>query len=268
MAESDESTQDDYEDLRKIPKWTRKYAESRSVDILVMDVIMYATMFAVALWFSFVGTAYKSGNMVWFFALISALAIAIGALVFIHRSSRPGWLDRLFKPVDTAVACYYSKDGSVVLTPKAKSATPEMQRRKRRLIWAAATVWIAICASGLASLRLMGYTIPAGYFQPSAALIGVPILVILAFRHEGDVRLHHVLASFLFGLHAVLVVLGIMPRSSENSWISLHIILPLCICSILAALIRHGYNRLALRKLKRLARIGTDGRVEGGEARA
>lgn len=71
---------------------------------------------------------------------------------------------------------------------------------------------------------------------------------------------------FLYGLHAILVVAGV-PIQFSDAWSILNMLIPTVGYGMLASLASHSYNRLALRKLKRLARIGIDGRVEGEGAR-
>ena len=99
--------------------------------------------------------------------------------------------------------------------------------------------------------------IPDAYIQPVSALYVVPFLVTLTFLMRPAVGYLSLLWPILYGLHAILMVLGVPLRFSPP-WTFLDILLPISGYGILTGLVSHAYNRFALHRLRTLARMGVD----------
>ena len=112
-------------------------------------------------------------------------------------------------------------------------------------------------------LGLLGM-MPDAYMQPVSALYVVPFLVTLTFLMRPAVGYLTLLWPILYGLHAILMVLGV-PLRFPPPWTFLDILLPISGYGILTGLVNHAYNRFALHRLCSLARMGGDAGKDADE---
>lgn len=240
------------EDLQNIPKWTKIYAQTRTVPVMVAIVVFLGLYVAVGGSSYLAGNAYRSGSIVQFCVYMCLLVLAVGAVAFF---SVPRWGGQLLERVAKR---YYSKEGYVSLLGSAAT-------KRKKVLMGTAAASFGLCITASVVLGNMGY-IPIEYMQPVSALYCIPFMVVQFLVQRPGRSVLMLLWPFLYGLHAILVVAGV-PIQFSDAWSILNMLIPTVGYGMLASLASHSYNRLALRKLKRLARIGIDGRVEGEGAR-
>jgi len=70
----------DAEKLKEIPKWTRKYAQNRTIPVLIALAINLCLFAGIAIPSYFGAMAYRSGNLVLFWICIFVVAVAMISL--------------------------------------------------------------------------------------------------------------------------------------------------------------------------------------------
>jgi hypothetical protein len=222
-------------DLQAIPKWTRRYAQNRTLPFLLFGVIF------LALWAAFGGSSYlgamafRSGNMPLFSLAMVGLAAGIGFCLWFSNPWWGGkWLERTADRM-------YSGEGSVAL----EAHTTD--RSKAWFFLAASLFAVSILVT--VALGLCGI-IPIRYMQPVLALYMVPFLVFLAVWMRPMAGWIPFLWPVLYALHAILVIAG-APIQFEN-WPSLNMLIPTLGYGLLCGLIGHFYGRYALKRLKKV----------------
>ena len=243
MDESTGKEQDKAGDLLQIPKWVRRYVQTRTVNMLVALVVGLGIGAAI-FWPSILSEeSYRSGNTVWFWVWKCALIPALGIMVFF---SVPSWGGKLLERIGKR---YYSKEGYVALGPA--------MTKKNKMLSGSVTVLFVICVMGSGVLGNRGY-IPIEYIQPVSALYVVPFMVFRVFTPRPGMSLLKLLWPFLIGLHAVLIVSG-APIQLGSRWQPvLDMLISFVGFGIVTALTSHFYNRFALREVRRLAGTGGD----------
>lgn len=233
------------DDPRQIPKWTRIYAQNRSLPVVVSLLIFLILAGAIGLPSYLAGYAYRSGNIPLLAACMGVLAVAVTALFYM---AIPSWGGRR---MDELAQRLYAKEGAVTI------GGPSTPRRKALgVVWA---VGYGACILASVILGMLGY-IPHEYMQPVSALYVVPFMVALGLMLKPAGWPMMLLWPALYALHAILIVSGV-PILFAGPWDTLNMLLPIAGYGLLAGLASHLYRRFALRKLRRLARVdlpGTD----------
>lgn len=101
---------------REIGKWTRTYAQNRSLGFVTFQVIFLALCLAIGGPSYFGGMAYRDGNWPIVCLCIAILIIALAATVYI---SVPWWGGKLLERITKRI---YAGEGNVQLTPKCSAA--------------------------------------------------------------------------------------------------------------------------------------------------
>jgi hypothetical protein len=230
---------DEAQDLREIPRWTRRYARNRTLHELL--ALIGALVLAGAYGGLVLGVrwAHARGNPV----LTGAFAVLLAGLVaFCLRYSIYGrrplmrWLtERL-----------YGKEGTISLDPK-------------REFWAASRLPLPVMIAAVLALcfllEIARHAAPA-YRQPVVALGCVPLLIYQWVRSRPNGSPFLLLLPALYGLHALLLVAGvpIYLRVGDKHEGLVNVLGPFVAYTLVAALAGHLYSRLALRRLRTLAR--------------
>ena len=116
------------------------------------------------------------------------------------------------------------------------------------------------CVIGSVFLGMKDF-IKIKYMQPVSALYVVPFMVFLYFWQRPKIGHLALLWPTLYGIHAVLIVVGV-PILFTGNLIPLNMILPVFGYGFLTYIIGHIYSRYALKKLKEAAHLeenATDG---------
>ena len=243
------------EKLKEIPKWTRKYAQNRTLTIIVLMVmIMLFSMFVAG----FVGfplgliiAGFRKGNMilgcVGIAVLVAALAaISIFLIIILKKfgGKNRGLLDQR---IDKWI---YGKEGTAtVLVPKSS--------KKKICFEIVIAVIFFICFFGSWRLAMEGF-IAYKYLQPVSALYFVPYIVCgWYFWKSPKMGPIYLLYPILYAIHAILIVAGV-PLFFTGEWGILSIGLPSIGYCFLTYVISHIYSRYALKKLKDITLLEGD----------
>ena len=247
--QNNKSQDQDTEKLKEIPKWTRKYAQNRTLTILVLMIIACLIGMIVAIPAFLVWLGFLRGNIVLAGVGVALLVVvSIFYIMFLLKfgGKNRGLIDQL---VEQRI---YSKEGN------ASMPLPKITKKMRGLDYILGAIGL-IYMLGVNHLCMVGY-IEFKYLQPLLALYLVPTLVFEYFSLQrpkvGPVVL---LWPILYAIHAILVLAG-LPIFFTGKLGILNMPVPLIGYGFLAYLIGHLYSRYALKKLKGLAHL------EGGTA--
>ena len=233
----------DTEKLKEIPKWTRKYAQNRTIPVLIALAINLCLFAGIAIPSYFGGKAYMSGNLVLFWICIFVLAVAMISLGFFCV---PKWGGKFIERISRRL---YNKEGDVLIS------VPETIKKKRWVGYVVAMVF-GSCVFISVILGLLGY-LPIEYMQPVSALYVVPFLVFLYLWQRPIISPLALLWPTLYAIHAILVVAGV-PIQFGGPLVFLNMLIPIAGYGILCGLLGHVYSRYALKKLKGITHLKGD----------
>jgi hypothetical protein len=216
--------------LREIPKWTRAYARNRTLPALVTMVGWFVLFFAGSRFFTRAGIAYRAGDMPLFSVWLTAGLICLGTIMSI---AIPAVARKLRRFLSHAL---YGGEGELEVSTAADH---------RAWSYLVAAIFIL----GVLAQVFLSSRIPEQYQQPISALYVLPFLIFIA----PGAGLAGILYPLLYGLHALLVLVGV-PILFHGDWATLNVVVPIGVYGLLSLLIGHIYNRIALRRLRRLAR--------------
>jgi TM2 domain-containing membrane protein YozV len=250
------SQEQNVEKLKEIPKWTRKYAQNRTLTVLVLMVMIMLFSMLVAALVSFplglAVTGFGKGNMilgcVGIAVLVAVLAgVVIFLIVFLSKfgGRNRGLIDQL---IDQRI---YGKEGTAtVAVPKSS--------KKRICLEILSGVIFFICFFGSWYLAMEGY-IAFKYLQPISALYIVPYAVCgWYFWQSPRMGPIYLLYPILYAIHAALIVAGMPLFFTGPCWCIFSVCLPSVGYSFLAYVIGHLYSRYALKKVKAAAHLEGD----------
>jgi len=224
------------QDIRSIPTWTRRYAQSRTLPLVVFLGIFVVGFAAFGGLSYLTAWAYVSGQRALAVATMLLLSgFAAWWLWFSFVGAR-GIFRRITKRL-------YRNEGEVSVGP-----SPEAN-----LLRAAPAVGFVFmfCVMAAVGLGLLG-VLPIRYMQPVSALYVVPFLVYIGITQRGSGSPFMWLWPALYGIHAVLLVAG-APIYLGGKWEALNMLVPVVGYGLVAAIAGHIYSRVALRRLKALA---------------
>jgi hypothetical protein len=101
------------------------------------------------------------------------------------------------------------------------------------------------------------------YLVPIMATYSVPFLLYIWARQGGMAAPFMLMWPVLQAIHAVLVLAGVHPFNGEPN--AVNILVPTVGYGAIAALASHLYSRVALRRLRRLARVPEADETRGGK---
>jgi len=227
------------ERLKEIPKWTRKYAQNRTLTNLVNLIIFLFLFIGIGAPSYLGGIAFIKGNMilVWVCIVVS-FASAICLLIF--SVPKFGGV-KIWRWIDKRI---YGYEGTISIPE------PELMKKKK---WVGYAVIIAfmICVQGSVFLGFKGY-FTIKYMQPISALYFVPFMVFLYLWQRPKVGPILLLWPILYAIHAILIVVGV-PILFTGNLTGLNMFLPMFGYGFLTFAIGHFYSRYALKKLKTTA---------------
>jgi hypothetical protein len=242
------------ERLKKIPKWTRRYAQNRTLTILVlMLMITLFSMFIAALLgflFAFAFAEFRKGNIilgcVGVAVLIAVLAAIVRFYIYIFAKfggKNKGLLDQI---VDRWI---YGREGTASLP------LPEAMKKTKWTEILASIVYM-VCLLGSMELGMLGY-IPVKDFIPLTALFVVPFNIYIYFIQRPRLGPVLLLCPILYAVHAILIIAGIPIYFTGIFAVPLNLLVPL-IYTFLTYIIGHFYSRYALKKLRDLTHLEGD----------
>lgn len=244
---------DRLDDPRQIAKWTRVYAQNRSLPFIVSMLLFLVLSVTIGALSYLTAYAYVKGYNLILSGCILVLALTCAAVIYV---SIPRWGGRLLEQLSQTL---YAKEGSVTVS------TPQTAVNRRR--WGL-VLGIGYGACILASIvvGMLGY-IPHEYMQPVSAIYVVPFFIALGILTRPSSSPVMMLWPILYALHAVLIVAG-APILFTGKWDSLNMLVPIAGYGLLCGLLAHLYSRFALRRLKRLNRMELLGTHDSDEERS
>jgi hypothetical protein len=243
--QDNKSQNQNIEKLKEIPKWTRRYAQNRTLSVFVLIAITALIGGFVALPISLLIAAIMGGNML-VTGICAALFAAVSLILIIFALKFGGkYRGLLDQKIDQWI---YGKEGYASL-PASKSA-------KRKWLDVVSGVVISICIIGSTHLAVEGY-FAFKYLQPVSAIYLVPFLIVQYFLQQPRHGLFLLICPALYTIHAVLIVAGV-PIYLKGDWGVLNMFLPLLGYTFLAYIIAHIYSRHALKKLKGITHLEGD----------
>jgi hypothetical protein len=230
------SERSELDDAQQIQRWVRRYAQNRSLPVVVNLIAFTILFLAIALTSYWGGIAYRNGNSMLLAICLGILTIALTATIYL---SVPRWGGQRLQRM---AAGLYAREGRVTI-----SVPPG---RRPRLAVALGMVFV-VCVTGSVTLGVLGY-LPDRYMQPVSALYVVPFLVALNFFMRPATGNIPLLWPLLYALHASLIVAGV-PIVFVGVWEPLNMLVPTVGYGLLVSLIGHVYSRWALHRVRSLA---------------
>jgi hypothetical protein len=245
MRGSDSSAGQADDRVREIPKWAGRYAQNRTLPVVVMIVINAAACCV------FLGLGLLTG-----WAYIKGIRGLAAASMLVLCGFLAWWLwfcfIGVFRITRSIFERLYRGEGSVFVgacTRIEESKRPLLvaEQSKGPLLAAFVLMFCVHASVGLGFLELY----PIRLIQPVSALYVVPFLCYLGVtvRRAGIGSPFLFIWPTLYGIHAVLIVAGAPVRLGP--WLDMAV--PTVGYGLLAALSGHIYSRLALRRLRSLA---------------
>ena len=249
-AQQDQVTEG-MEKLKEIPKWTRRYAQNRTLTILVLMVMtmLFGAFFAALIGFPLILAAagFRKGNIilgcVGIVVLVAGLVACFKCLLILNRKFGGKNRGLLVRLLDQRI---YGKEGTVS-TPQ-----PKLSKTKKCLDIFVGIVSI-VCFLGSMELAMIGY-LPVKYLLPFMALFVVPLGLYQYFTlwpRLGPVLLIY---PILYAIHAILIIAGLPIFFTGIFAVPLNMLVPITY-NLLAYVIGHLYSRYALKKLKTTAHL-------------
>ena len=253
-SKQDNKSQDqNMEKLKEIPKWTRRYAQNRTLTILVLMVMICLIGMGFAVPTSLMVVGFAKGNMILAgigIALLVAASIFLIIFLLKFGGKNRGLIDRL---IEQRV---YGKEGAVSM-PMPKSS------KKKICLEIVSAVIFFICFFGSWHLAIKGY-IAYKYLQPVSALYIVPFVVcVWYFLQSPRMGPIYLLYPILYTIHAILIVAGLPLFFTTEGLCIFSVSLPLIGYGFLPFVIGHIYSRYALKKLKGITRL--EGEAANGD---
>ena len=229
---------DEGHDLREIPKWTRRYAQNRTLRDLVVIALSFVLGGVYAGLIAGIMVAYKRSDHI----LIGVLVIVLAGCV--------AFCLRYLPLMRSIMERLYGKEGTVSLDPKRDF---RVAGRPSLPVLIASVIALVIPLNLLLWLALDA---PGVYGLPIAALGYIPLLIYQWAKSRPSGSPFLLLAPALLGLHALLLIAGvpIYVRVGGDYVRLINVIGPIVAYSLVAVLTGHVYSRVALRRLRALAR--------------
>ena len=235
------------DDAREISKWARRYTRSRTIPFLISQAFFVFFTIAIGVSSYLAALAYRAGRMLWFWICIVLLVSTLAALIwYIIRA------DRLIRSISKRL---YLKEGSAIL---------DTSLTKKEMLLRAVVISVFLFCVAASTLIGPFASLPQRYMQPVSAIYVVPFLVSMSILHRRRISLLSLLWPFLYALHAILVVAG-APILFKGPWFILNMFVPVVGYGMVTGLVGHIYNRFALRKLKKLAKVPPEDASHGRE---
>ena len=233
----------DTEKLKEIPKWTRKYAQNRTLTTLVLIVMIGLFAMVISTLTSLVIIGFQRGIMILAgIGIVALAAIFIFLFMFIRKygGKNRGLIDQ---QIDQWI---YGREG----TPS--MPLPKTTKKMKWLDGILGAV-VCICFLGTMYFGMEGY-IAFKYIQPISALYLVPFLVFEYFVQRPRLGPLVLICPILYTIHAILILAGV-PIFFTGNFCIMNLFLPVFGYTFLAYVIGHVYSRYALKKLKTAAHL-------------
>ena len=239
----------DMEKLKEIPKWTRRYAQNRTLTLLVLAAMAMLIGIGISVPLFILFVAFLKRNMpLALVGIVVLIAVMIFYVIFLLKfgGKNKGLLDQI---IDRWI---YGKEGTASV-PESK-LTKKKKWLEYALEYAVAMVWL-ILFIGTMDLGMANF-IQIKYVQPISALYCVPFMVCgWYFWRSPRMGPIYLLHPILYAIHAILILAGVPIFFTGQIGAAVNMSLPLIGYGLLTFIIGHFYSRYALKKLKITAHL-------------
>ncbi|HDP35468.1 MAG TPA: hypothetical protein ENN29_10210 [Candidatus Hydrogenedentes bacterium] len=224
-------------DPRQIVRWTRRYAQNRTISFLVQWVFIVLMVIIIGLAASLTQLAHKRESQALFTLSVAMMVLSMLALAWFSLSR---WSGHLISSITNRL---YGREGYV-----AYSGIHKQEKLP---------LWLTALGGGLVVYHLVGALLISfnymhiQYLQPWSALYMTPYLIAMVLYQR--LGFWAWLWPLLYGLHALLMLYG-APVRFGREYELLNIIVPIFGYGLFAIIAGHIYSRYALWKLKTLTR--------------
>ena len=224
-------------DPQAIVRWTRRYAQNRTISFLVQWVFIVLMVVVIGVAASLTQLAQERESQVLFIVAVVLMFASMLALAWFSMSR---WSGELIFSITNRL---YGREGYA-----SYSGGPKGEKLP---------VWLTTLGGGLVVYHLIGALLISfnymaiQYLQPWSALYMTPYLVAMALYQR--LGFWAWLWPLLYGVHALLLMLG-LPVRFGREYELLNIVVPVFGYGFIAILVGHIYSRYALYKLKTLTR--------------
>ena len=240
-----EGAPDTLDRVREMPKWVARYAHNRTLHVLANLGLFLLGWAVIAGSSTLASREGKAGNMVAAYAFATVALAASAFWVWLVATHR---LERLSGALTGRL---YGVEGTVVA-----AARPRGRSRADVVVVIGFLLCVTLSvAAGFAFETVSRHTVPI-----MAAYL-VPFLLYVWARQGGRAAPFMLIWPGLLLIHGALAFAGVHPFSAEPN--ALSILVPTVGYGAIAALVSHVYSRVALRRLRNLAR-GTEAESSGG----
>ena len=239
-SSSQEQANEQAQGIRDIPTWARRYAQNRTLAVVVTLILFLGGFLAIHGVSYLLGRAYRAGDQ----PLSAVLLVLLGAVLilvvwFISR----GGAATMRRITEGAL---YRSEGTARIGPSpAGAARPaSSQACLEGLLF-------VFCVIAAVRMGLIGF-LPGRDVHAASPLYVVPFIFYLWARLRWVWSPFMLLWPVLYGLHAILLVAGV-PIHFGGRYEGLNMLVPMVGYGLVAAVAGHIYSRIALRRLRRLA---------------
>ncbi len=224
-------------DPQAIVRWTRRYAQNRTISFLVQWVFIVLMVVVIGVAASLTQLAQERESQALFIVAVVLMFASMLALAWFSMSR---WSGELIFSITNRL---YGREGYA-----SYSGGPKGEKLP---------VWLTTLGGGLVVYHLIGALLicfnymAIQYLQPWSALYMTPYLVAMALYQR--LGFWAWLWPLLYGVHALLLMLG-LPVRFGREYELLNIVVPVFGYGFIAILVGHIYSRYALYKLKTLTR--------------
>lgn len=241
------------EKLKEIPKWTRKYAQNRTLTILVLMImaILYGMFVAALVGFPLclAATGFWKGKMILGCVSTVVLVAALVAIIKVQIFMFAKFGGKNKGVIDQIIDRWIYGNKVTILLPK-----PESTKKKKAAEIIVAIIW-GVLFIGTMELGIFNF-ISVKYILPVSALYSVPFMVCSwYFWRSPRMGPIYLLSPILYAIHAILIVAGVPIFFTGKFGIFYNISLPSIGYTYLAFIIGYLYSRYALKKLKGIAHL-------------
>lgn len=234
------------EKLKEIPKWTRKYAQNRTLTTFVLIAIISLISMGIVFPAALAVSAFMKGKLILVgVGIVALVVVLIFYVIFLLKfgGKNRGLIDQ---KIDQWI---YGREGTTSMP------VPKLTKKKKWLDFVSGVI-VSIYILGSNYLYMEGF-IAVKYLLPVSALFFVPFLVFQYFLQRPRLGPLVLICPILYTIHAILIIAGVPIFFTGNRGM-LNMFLPVFGYSFLAYVIGHLYSRYALKKLKTAAHLQED----------
>ena len=235
------------ERVREMPKWVRRYAHNRTLPVLVNMGVFLLACAAIGGSSMLAAREGQAGHKA---AALALVAVSLAACAVWLWLVVPRHWERVFSALYGRL---YGAEGTAVAAAK-----PCGRSRANRVV----VIAFGLCVT-LQVLAGFAFETTIRYMVPIMATYSIPFLLYMWARRGGMAAPFMLLWPGLLVIHAVLALAGVHPFSGEPNAVT--ILVPTAGYGAIAALASHVYSRVALRKLRSLARGPEADKTGGGQ---